>query len=45
MAQGKKGEFLAEFQKWAKKGFLKAKVDGKFIELEKATKQIGRAHV
>lgn len=38
MAQGKKGEFLAEFQKWAKKGFLKAKVDGKFIELASATK-------
>lgn len=38
MAQGKKGEFLNEFQKWAKKGFVKAKVDGKLIELEKATK-------
>lgn len=38
MAQGKKGEFLAEFQKWLKKGFIKAKVDGKFIDLEKATK-------
>lgn len=38
MAQAKKGEFLAEFQKWAKKGFIKAKVDGEYIELEKATK-------
>jgi len=38
MAEGKKGEFLAEFQKWAKKGFVKAKVDGRMIELEKATK-------
>lgn len=38
MASGKKGEFLAEFQRWAKKGFVKAKVDGKIIELEKATK-------
>ncbi len=38
MAQGKKGEFLTEFQKWAKKGFVKAKVDGKIIELDKATK-------
>lgn len=38
MAQGKKGEFLAEFQKWAKKGFVKAKVDGKFIDLESAQK-------
>ena len=38
IAQGKKGEFLNEFQKWLKKGFVKAKVDGKFIDLEKATK-------
>lgn len=38
MAQSKKGEFLAEFQKWAKKGFVKAKVDGVYIDLEKATK-------
>lgn len=38
MAQGKKGEFLAEFQKWLKKGFVKAKIDGKMIDLEKATK-------
>lgn len=38
MAQGKKGEFLAEFQRWAKKGFVKAKVDGKMIDLDKATK-------
>lgn len=38
MAQSKKGEFLAEFQKWAKKGFVKAKVDGQYIELEKATR-------
>lgn len=38
MAQGKKGEFLAEFQRWAKKGFVKAKVDGKMIDLESATK-------
>lgn len=40
MAQGKKGEFLAEFQKWAKKGFVKAKVDGLFINLETATKLV-----
>jgi excinuclease ABC subunit A len=38
MAQGKKGEFLAEFQRWAKKGFVKAKVDGEFIDLENAKK-------
>lgn len=36
--QGKKGEFLAEFQKWERRGFIKAKVDGKFIELKDATK-------
>ncbi len=36
--QGKKGEFLAEFQKWERRGFIKAKVDGKFIELREATK-------
>lgn len=34
MAEGKKGEFLAEFQKWFKKGFVKAKVDGEFVEIE-----------
>ncbi|OFZ31761.1 MAG: ABC-ATPase UvrA [Bdellovibrionales bacterium RIFCSPHIGHO2_01_FULL_40_29] len=38
MALAKKGEFLAEFQRWAKKGFIKAKIDGQFIELEKATR-------
>lgn len=38
MARGKKGEFLAEFQKWAKKGFVKAKVDGEWIELAEARK-------
>ena len=38
VAQGKKGEFLAEFQKWEKKGFVKARVDGEMIELAKAKK-------
>lgn len=38
MANSKKGEFLAEFQKWAKKGFVKAKIDGTYVELEKATR-------
>jgi excinuclease ABC subunit A len=38
MAQGKKGEFLAEFQKWLKRGFVSAKIDGELIELEKAKK-------
>lgn len=38
MAQGKKGEFLAEFQAWLKKGFSRARVDGQWIELDKAKK-------
>lgn len=38
MAQAKKGEFFAEFQRWLKKGFIKAKIDGQFVDLEKATK-------
>lgn len=38
MVQGKKGEFLAEFQKWMKRGFVKAKVDGQFIDLDQAKK-------
>lgn len=38
IAQGKKGEFLAEFQNWAKKGFVKAQVDGEMIELASAKK-------
>lgn len=38
VARGKKGEFLAEFQKWLKKGFTRARVDGTWIELERATK-------
>jgi excinuclease ABC subunit A len=37
-AQGKKGEFMAEFQKWLKKGFVTAKIDGQFTELENAKK-------
>jgi len=45
MAQGKKGEFLKEFQKWAKLGFLKARVDGQVIELLQAKKlQKTKAH-
>ncbi|MCB0406876.1 MAG: excinuclease ABC subunit UvrA [Bdellovibrionales bacterium] len=38
MVKGKKGEFLAEFQKWVKKGFAKAKVDGEWVELAQAKK-------
>ncbi len=37
-AQGKKGEFFAEFQKWLKRGFVTAKIDGVYTELEKAKK-------
>ncbi|MBX3022728.1 MAG: excinuclease ABC subunit UvrA [Bdellovibrionales bacterium] len=38
VVRGNKGEFLAEFQKWAKKGFARARVDGEWIELENAVK-------
>ena len=38
VAQGKKGEFLAEFKKWAQKGFVRARVDGEWVELAKAKK-------
>ena len=37
-AQGKKGEFLAEFQKWLKRGFVSAKIDGQYVDLDKAKK-------
>lgn len=37
-AQGKKGEFLNDFQKFLKRGFVSAKVDGAYIELETAKK-------
>lgn len=33
MARGEKGEYLAEFQKWGKKGFTRARVDGEWMEL------------
>jgi excinuclease ABC subunit A len=38
VAQGEKGEFSKEFQKWFKKGFLRARVDGHWLELEKVKK-------
>src|SRR6185312_10277356 len=38
VARGKKGEVMAEFQKWIKKGFTRARMDGQWIELEKASK-------
>jgi excinuclease ABC subunit A len=37
-AQGKKGEFLNDFQKFVKRGFVSAKVDGAYIELDSAKK-------
>lgn len=38
VVRGKKGEFQAEFAKWAKKGFTRALVDGEWIDLENASK-------
>lgn len=38
IVRAKKGEFLGEFQKWLKKGFVRARIDGKMVELENATK-------
>jgi excinuclease ABC subunit A len=38
MARGKKGEFLKEFEKWRDKGFVRAKIDGEWVELENAKK-------
>jgi excinuclease ABC subunit A len=39
-AQGKKGEFHNEFQKWLKRGFVSAKIDGAFVYLENAKKLV-----
>lgn len=38
MAVGEKGEYFAEFQKWMSKGFVRAKIDGQWVELDKAKK-------
>ncbi len=38
MAQSEKGEYLAEFQKWLRKGFVRAKIDGVWVDLDKARK-------
>ncbi|MEQ1877201.1 MAG: ABC-ATPase UvrA, partial [Bdellovibrionia bacterium] len=38
MARGKKGEFHNEFAKWIKSGFVRAKVDGEYIELSETQK-------
>src|SRR5690606_32299539 len=36
VAQDKKGEFHREFEKWHRKGFLKARVNGEMMLLEDA---------
>ena len=41
MVQRQKGEFLTHFQKWIKSGFIRAKIDGQWVELEK-TKKLSR---
>ncbi len=38
VAQGKKGEFVKEFERWSSKGFVSARVDGEWVELSKAKK-------
>jgi excinuclease ABC subunit A len=38
VVQGKKGEFFQDFQRWMKKGFVQAKIDGEYIELAQAKK-------
>ncbi len=38
VVQDRKGEFGAEFQKWLKRGFVSAKIDGAFVELDGAKK-------
>ncbi len=38
VVQDRKGEFGAEFQKWLKRGFISAKIDGAFTNLDGAKK-------
>ena len=38
VVEGKKGEFVKEKEKWLKKGYLKARVDGELIYLEQMKK-------
>ncbi len=38
MARGEKGEYFAEFQKWIRKGFVRARIDGAWVDLDKAKK-------
>ncbi|HAG90500.1 MAG TPA: excinuclease ABC subunit A [Bdellovibrionales bacterium] len=45
VVRGKKGEFLADFQKWQKKGFTRAWVDGSWMDLAEPKKlHKNRAH-
>lgn len=37
-AIAKKGEFFNDFQKWLKRGFVSAKIDGEYVDLSKAKK-------
>ncbi|MBK9293705.1 MAG: excinuclease ABC subunit UvrA [Oligoflexia bacterium] len=36
--RGKKGDYGAEFKKWIKRGFVRAKIDGETVELAQAKK-------
>ena len=36
--RGRKGEFLQDFQKWQKSGFVRARIDGVYVDLAKASK-------
>lgn len=38
VARGKKGEFSAEFTKWVRKGFTRARIDGEWFELSQPPK-------
>lgn len=38
VARSKKGEFNKEFQKWAKLGFVSAKIDGELVEINESMK-------
>ena len=44
MVQGKKGEFSSEIASWIRKGFLRGRVDGEWIELEKAVLERHKKH-
>ena len=38
VVQGRKGEFQKDFQKWMRQGFVSAKIDGVFVELDEKRK-------